>query len=220
MQLSEKTIGILKNFATINQSILINKGSKLDTMSVQKNVLASSTVEESFPKEFGIYDLNEFLSAVSLFDKPELEFGDQSVTITGQDGSTTSYWYADKSIIVYPEKEITMPECEINFKLTAATFTKLQRATGTLGLNDLCIKNVDDKIVAEVQDKRNDTSNTYSIEVGVYDGDENFNFNFLTERMKMLANDYDVSISSKNISKFTSGDLTYWVALESDSTYG
>ena len=220
MQLSEKTIGILKNFATINQSILIRDGSDLNTMSVQKNVLANAKAEESFPKEFGIYDLNEFLSAVSLFDKAELEFGDNSVTITGQDGSETSYWYADKSIIVYPEKEITMPECEINFKLTADVFNKLLRATGTLGLNDLCIKNVDDKIVAEVQDKRNATSNTYSIEVGDYDGDANFNFYFLTERMKMLPNDYDVEISSKNISKFTCGDLTYWVALESDSTYG
>jgi len=220
MQISEKTIGILKNFAAINQSILIRDGSNLDTMSVQKNVLASVKVDEDFPQEFGIYDLNEFLSALSLFDKPELDFGDQSVTITGQDGSSTSYWYADKSIIVYPEKEITMPECEVNFKLTASVFDKLLRATGTLGLNDLCIKNVDDKIVAEVQDKRNDTSNTYSIEVGDYDGDDNFNFYFLTERLKMLSNDYEVNISSKNISKFSCGNLVYWVALESDSTYG
>jgi uncharacterized protein YxjI len=219
MKLSDKTIGVLKNFATINQSILIKDGSNLDTMSVQKNVLARYKVDEKFPREFGIYDLNEFLSTVSLFDKPELEFGETSVTIT--DGhSTTSYWYADKSIIVYPEKEITMPDCEVNFKLTADTFTKLQRATGTLGLNDLCIRNDGDKIVAEVQDKRNDTSNTYSVEVGDHTGDSDFKFYFLTERMKMLPNDYDIEISSKNISKFTCGELVYWVALESDSTYG
>jgi len=219
MKLSENTIGVLKNFATINQSILIKDGSTIDTMSVQKNVLAQSKVEEDFPNEFGIYDLNEFLATLSLFEAPELEFGDNSVTIT--DGkSTTSYWYADKSIIVYPEKEITMPATEIKFTLTESNLSKLQRATGTLGLSDLCIKNVDDKIVAEVQDKRNSTSNTYSIEVGDYDGAENFNFYFLTERMKMLPNDYEVEISSKNISKFTCGDLVYWVALESDSTYG
>ncbi len=210
MQLSDKTIEVLKNFATINQSILFKEGSKIDTMSVQKNVLAQDIVEE---------DLNEFLSAVSLFDKPDLTFEDNSVTISDGNSSTT-YWFADKSIIVYPEKEITMPECEVKFTLTSSTFKKLLRATGTLGLNDLCIKNVDDKIVAEVQDKRNDTSNTFSVEVGSYDGDENFKFYFLTERMKMLPNDYDVEISSKNISKFTSGELTYWVALEADSTYG
>jgi hypothetical protein len=219
MQLSDKTIEVLKNFATINQSILFKEGSKIDTMSVQKNVLAQDIVEEVFPQEFGIYDLNEFLSAVSLFDKPDLTFDDNSVTISDGNSSTT-YWFADKSIIVYPEKEITMPECEVKFTLTSSTFKKLLRATGTLGLNDLCIKNVDDKIVAEVQDKRNDTSNTFSVEVGDYDGDENFKFYFLTERMKMLPNDYDVEISSKNISKFTSGELTYWVALEADSTYG
>jgi hypothetical protein len=113
-----------------------------------------------------------------------------------------------------------MPDCEINFKLSVDNFTKLQRATGTLGLSDLCIRNEGDKIIAEVQDKRNDTSNTYSIEVGDYDGDVDFKFYFLTERMKMLPNDYDVEISSKNISKFTCGSLVYWVALESDSTYG
>lgn len=220
MKLSENTIEVLKNFATINQSILIHPGTNLDTMSVQKNVLASTIVAEEFPIEFGIYDLNEFLAAVSLFDNPELDFDDQQVNITDGSGSSTSYWYADKSIIVYPEKKITMPDAEINFKLTSSVFKKLLRATGTLGLNDLCIKNVDDKIVAEVQDKRNSTSNTYSIEVGDYDGDENFNFYFLTERMKMLPNDYDVAISSKNISKFSCGDLVYWVALESDSTYG
>jgi len=219
MQLSEKTIEVLKNFATINQSILFKEGSTIDTMSVQKNVLSQYQISETFDKEFGIYDLNEFLSTISLFDKPDLDFGDNSVTIT--DGkSTTSYWYADKTIIVYPEKEITMPECEINFKLTTNVFNKLLRATGTLGLNDLCIKNVGNKIVAEVVDKRNDTSNTFAIEVGDYDGDTNFKFYFLTERLKMLSNDYDVEISSKNISKFTSGDLIYWVALEADSTYG
>jgi len=220
MKLSEKTVEILKNFATINQSILIRDGSDLNTMSVQKNVLASVIAAETFPKEFGIYDLNEFLSALSLFESPDLEFGDSSMTMTGSDGSSTSYWYADKSIIIYPEKEITMPECEVNFILKEEVFNKLLRATGTLGLNDLCIRNVGDKIVAEVQDKRNDTSNTYSIEVGDYTGEDNFNFYFLTERMKMMSNDYQVEISSKNISKFSCGDLVYWVALESDSTYG
>jgi hypothetical protein len=220
MKLSDKTVEILKNFATINQSILIRDGSDLNTMSVQKNVLASVIAAETFPKEFGIYDLNEFLSALSLFENPDLEFGDSSMTMTGSDGSSTSYWYADKSIIIYPEKEITMPECEVNFTLKKDVFNKLLRATGTLGLNDLCIRNEGDKIVAEVQDKRNDTSNTYSIEVGDYAGDDNFNFFFLTERMKMLPNDYQVEISSKNISKFSCGDLVYWVALESDSTYG
>ena len=218
MKLSENTIDVLKNFATINQSILFTEGSELNTMSVQKNLLGSATVKETFPKEVAIYDLNEFLSTVSLFDDPDLEFGDKSVTITDGNSSTT-YWFADKEIIVYPTSKIEMPETEVDFTLTSDVLDKLKRATGTLSVPDMVIRNEDGKIMAEVLDKRNDTTNTCSIEVGDYDGDANFRFYFLTERLKMLQNDYVVNISSKNISKFTSGDLTYWIALEQDSSY-
>lgn len=219
MKLSEQTIEILKNFATINQSILIRTGSNLDTMSIQKNVLASAIVLDDFPREFGIYDLNEFLSTVSLFDSPELTFEDNYVTISDKE-ATTSYWYADKSIIVYPEKKITMPECDVKFVLTEGMFNKLVQATGTLGLSDLCFYNEDDKIYAEVQDKRNSTSNTFSLVVGTYSGEALFKSYCLAERLKMIPNDYEILISSKNISQWTCDDLTYWVALESDSTYG
>ena len=219
MKLSTKTIEILKNFATINQSILFRDGSNVDTMSVQKNLLASTIIEESFPQEFGIYDLNEFLSTLSLFDQPTLTFEKHFVTISDNE-ATTSYWYADKTIIIFPEKKITMPDCEVNFTLTESTLNKLMSATGTLGLSDLCIYNEDGKILAEVQDKRHSTSNTFSVVVGSYDGTADFKAYVIADRLKMMPNDYDVSISSKNISQWTSGDLTYWIALESDSTYG
>lgn len=231
MKLSERTLEVLKNFASINQSILFTEGNELNTVSVQKNVLGSATVAETFKsssgEDFAIYDLNEFLSVVSLFDDPEIEFGEQSATITSANGSICNYWFADKEIIVYPTSKIEMPGAEVKFRLTAATLDKLQRATGTLAVPDLVIrrgKNDPSKVVAEVLDKRNDTSNTFSVEVGDYIGGESdteFKFYFLTERMKMLPGDYDVEISAKKISKLTTtdGKLTYWIALEQDSTY-
>ena len=231
MKLSENTLEVLKNFASINQSILFTEGKELNTVSVQKNVLASATVPETFKsansEDFAIYDLNEFLSVVSLFDDPEIEFGEQSATITSANGSNCNYWFADKEIIVYPTSKIEMPSSEVKFRLTAETLDKLQRATGTLAVPDLVIrrgKSDPSKVIAEVLDKRNDTSNTFSVEVGDYiggDSETEFKFFFLTERMKMLPGDYDVEISSKKISKLTTtdGKLTYWIALEQDSTY-
>ena len=227
MKLSENTLEVLKNFASINQSILFTEGKELNTVSVQKNVLGSAKVAETFKssngEDFAIYDLNEFLSTISLFDDPDVEFGEQYATI--KDAlSVTHYWYADKEIIVYPTSKIDMPSTEVEFKLSAETLDKLQRATGTLAVPDLVIRRDEDKVVAEVLDKRNDTSNTFRVEVGSYIGgesDTDFKFYFLTERMKMLPGDYDVEISSQKISKLTSADgkLTYWIALEQDSTY-
>ena len=225
MKLSETTLEVLKNYASINQSILFTEGKQLDTVSVQKNVLSSATVAETFEssngEDFAIYDLNEFLSTLSLFDDPEIEFGEQYATIKDE-YSVTLYWYADKEIIVYPTSKIDMPSTEVKFKLSAETLDKLQRATGTLAVPDLLIRtSITSTLVAEVLDKRNDTSNTFSVKVGDYKGESDFKFYFLTERMKMLPGDYDVEISAQKISKLTSGDgkLTYWIALEQDSTY-
>ena len=227
MKLSESTVEVLKNFATINQSILFTDGKELNTVAVQKNLLGSATVAEKFesPKgEFAIYDLNEFLSTLSLFEDPDVEFGEQFATISDSRANTV-YWFADKEIIVFPTSKIEMPDSDVEFTLTAESLDKLQRATGTLGVPDLVIRRGESdpsKIVAEVLDKRNDTSNTFSLEVGDYTGDANFKFYFLNERMKMLPGDYNVQISSKKISKLTSvpdGEVTYWIALEQDSTY-
>lgn len=225
MKLSESTLEVLKNFASINQSILFTQGNEINTVSVQKNLLGSATVSEKFEstngEDFALYDLNEFLSVVSLFDDPEIEFGETAATITAANGSECTYWFADKEIIVYPTSKIEMPDAEVNFTLTGAVLDKLQRATGTLGVPDLVFRNSDGKIVAEALDKRSDTSNTFQVEVGTYDGDANFKFYFLNERLKMLPGDYQVEISSKKISKLTSkdGKLVYWIALEQDSTY-
>jgi len=225
MKLSETTLEVLKNFASINQSILFTEGNQLDTVSVQKNVLGSATVSETFKssngEDFAIYDLNEFLSTLSLFDDPEIEFGEKYAEIKDEN-SVTMYWYADKEIIVYPTSKIDMPSSEVKFKLSAATLDKLQRATGTLAVPDLLIRSsITSTLVAEVLDKRNDTSNTFGVNLGDYKGESDFKFYFLTERMKLLPGDYDVEISAQKISKLTSSDgkITYWIALEQDSTY-
>jgi hypothetical protein len=225
MKLSESTLEVLKNFASINQSILFTQGNEINTVSVQKNLLGSATVTEKFEstngEDFALYDLNEFLSVVSLFDSPEIEFGESFATITGSTGQECTYWFADKEIVVYPTSKIEMPNPEVKFTLTGDNLSKLQRATGTLGVPDLVFRNSDGRIVAEALDKRSDTSNTFQVDVGAYDGDANFKFYFLNERLKMLPGDYEIQISKKNISKLTSkdGKLVYWIALEQDSTY-
>ena len=73
MKLSESTLSLLKNFSTINQSILFKQGTKLRTISVMKNILAEATITEEIPKDFGIYDLNQFLNGLSLHQSPELD---------------------------------------------------------------------------------------------------------------------------------------------------
>lgn len=216
MKLSKDTINVLKNYATINQSILVKKGSLLSTMSTQKNMLAEATVSEKFPKQFGIYDLNEFLATISLFEEPELTFNNDMVVI-GDTNASTDYWYADPSLLIYPEKTIKLPSEDVKFTLTAEVYDKLRKAAGVMGLSDFVIRAVDGKITASVLDKRNSTSNTYSLNVGECDEDAAFNFYFLAERLKMIPNDYEVTISSTNISRFVSGELSYYVALESDS---
>jgi hypothetical protein len=224
MKLDKKTIGILENFSGINQSIAQYSGDVIKTISVQKNILAKATVGDSFPQDFCVYDLKEFLSGISLFQNPDIDFDTQYMTITDSSvgGGKTLYYYADESIIVKPEKDITMPPAEVSVTLSAANYDKLLRAAAVYMLPDFCIRSDGESVVAEVLDKNSPTSNTYSRELSV-DGSNGatFKFFFKVENMKILKGDYDLEISSKFISHFThkTEALEYWIALEPDSAF-
>lgn len=218
MKLSSETIEVLKNFATINQSLLFKPGTQLDTMSIQKNVLASFKTKEDFPQKFGIYDLNQFLSTVALFDDAELTFEKEWVSI-GENSTKVRYWYGHESTMSSPGTKITMPESVVEFTLSQTVYDKLRDAAGVLGLSDFRIKTEDGKIIAEVIDKKSPTSNSFALEVGECDDDVVLECYFLVERLKMISGNYDVKIA-KGIANFTAGELEYWIALESDSTYG
>ena len=222
MKLSEHTVEVLKNFATINQNLVIKEGSTLTTMSAMKNIVAKADVEESFDKEVAIYDLNEFLASISLFTSPVLEFNDGFVTIKEENSPKNSlkYFYSDPSVVTSPNKTITMPSKEVSFKLGGEDLNKLKRAAGVIGAPDLVLEKTNTGSFLTVKDKKNDTANTFSLDVNTQ-SDGNFNFYFKVENLKVMDGDYDVEISSKNISHLStkSKDVEYWVALEPESSY-
>ena len=222
MKLSEHTVEVLKNFATINQNLVIKEGSTLTTMSAMKNIVAKADVEESFDKEVAIYDLNEFLASISLFTSPVLEFNDGFVTIKEENSPKNSlkYFYSDPSVVTSPNKTITMPSKEVSFKLGGEDLNKLKRAAGVIGAPDLVLEKTSTGSFLTVKDKKNDTANTFSLDVNTQ-SDGNFNFYFKVEKLKVMDGDYDVEISSKNISHLSSKskDVEYWVALEPESSY-
>lgn len=223
MKLSDHTVDVLKNFASINQNLVIKEGSTLTTMSAMKNIVAKADVEESFDKEVAIYDLNEFLASISLFTSPILEFNDGFVTIKEENSPKNSlkYFYSDPSVVTSPNKTITMPSKEVEFTLNGENLNKLKRAAGVIQAPDLVLEKKDTDVFLTVKDKKNDTANTFSIDVDTKTEGSNFKFFYKVENLKVMEGNYDVEISSKNIShlKSTNKDVEYWVALEPESSY-
>ena len=221
MKLSNQTISVLKNFASINQNLVIKEGNEITTMSAMKNIVAKAEVEETFTKEVAIYDLNEFLAALSLFTNPILKFEENFLTITEENsnrGTSLKYFYSDPSVATSPSKTITMPSTEVTFKLSDEDLNKVQRAAGVIGAPDLVLEKTDKGTQLTVKDKKNDTANNYSIDIDVK-SEGNYNFYFKTENLKVLPGTYDVEVSSKNISHFQNGKTEYWIALEPESKY-
>ena len=221
MKLSDNTLTILKNFAGINNSILVKRGSQLRTISVAKNILAEAEIEEDFPREFAIYDLNQFLNGLGLHQDPDLDFSPESYITIKEGKRRVKYFYADPAVIISPpEKEITLPSEDVHFQLESTSLEKLLKAAAVYQLPDFCVVGENGVVKLVVRDKKNDTSNVYDITVG--ETDKEFTFNFKVENIKIIPGAYDVVVSSKLLSKFTntSHDLKYYIALEPDSTFG
>nr|BAR31778.1 sliding clamp DNA polymerase accessory protein [uncultured Mediterranean phage uvMED] len=218
MKLSEKTLSLLKNFGSINQSILFKEGNKLRTISIMKNILAEAEIAEDIPQDFGIYDLNQFLNSLSVSQSPELDFSNnQYVMIRGLD-TKAKYFFADPSVIISPpEKEISLPTEDLSFELNTQQLDRLLKAASVLQLPDVSVVGEAGVVRIVVWDKKNDTSNDFSIIVGKTDSE--FSFNFKVENIKIIPGRYEVTISEKLLSKFTSKDhnLCYYIALEPDS---
>ena len=221
MKLSDSTVNLLKNFSSINQSILFKEGSKLRTISVMKNILVEATVSEEFPKDFGIYDLTQFLNGLSLHQNADLDFTRDEYVVIKEGRMRSKYFFADPTVIVSPpEKEITLPSEDVEFVLTSQQLEKLKKASSVYQLPDISVVGDGEVIKLVARDKKNDTSNDFAIEVG--ETDETFTFNFKEENLKVLPGTYDVVVSSKLLSRFSSQncDLVYYIALEPDSTFG
>ena len=220
MKLSDKTLTVLINCAGINNSILVKQGTQLRTMSVAKNILAEAVIDEEFPRDVAVYDLNQFLNGLSLHQDPDLDFENDSYITIREGRRRVKYFYADPAVIISPpDKQITLPTVDVNFQLESASLEKLLKAAAVYQLPDLSVIGDNNEIRLVVRDKKNDTSNEYSIVVG--ETDKEFVFNFKVENIKIIPGAYDVSISSKLLSEFTNTkyDLKYYIALEPDSTF-
>ena len=223
MNLSEQTVSILKNFSSINQNLLVKQGKVINTMSAMKNIVAKAEVEEEFPVEFAIYDLNEFLSCLSIFSKPELTFEDGFVIIneTGSKGKKLKYWFSDPSVVTSPSKDLVMPSVDVTFPFSSDTLSEITKAAAVINAPDMVL----DGVELRVTDKKNDTANNYSRQLDVStvtSTNSVYKFWFKVENLKVLPGNYDVEVSAKKISHFVNSVLPiqYWIALEPESSYG
>ena len=218
VNISQNTLNILKNFSSINKSIVIKPGSVISTLSINKNILARAEITETFPSELSIYDLGLFLGGLSLFKDPVFDCSDdKKVTVSDSTGAKSIFYYADPSVIVTPpDKEIELPSIDVSFVLDSDVLTQLQRAAAIYSVPDLCLYGHEEKIYLSVNDKKNETSNVYSLPVGTTD--DEFCYCLKMENLKLLPGSYDVQISNPKVAKFTgkNNNVSYWIALEPD----
>jgi hypothetical protein len=218
MKISRETIAILKHLSSINQNVILKPGKVVSTISPQKNVLADIVIAEDFEAVMPIYDLSEFLGALSLFSDPEVTFKGKYALIS-ENGNAIKYYAADESILIVPNKAIKFPTSDIDFTLSQETLALVLRTAGVLRSSDVSLV-ADGKFLSfEVADLKSATSNSFTVPLG--DTDKTFKVNFKTENLKLIPGEYDVSISAKKISRFknTSLDAVFYIALESTSSF-
>jgi hypothetical protein len=220
MKLSDQTLEVLKNFSDINTNILVKPGSELSTISTMKNILAKATITESFDKQFAVYDLSELLGIVSAIEKPDVDISNEKFMTIGSTGSKSKakYYYSDESVVTSPQKDVVMPDADVNFQLKDEILSKLLKMAAIMKLPDLSLVGVKGQdVILKVHDKKN-SANSYEEFVGT-EASADFTFNFKIENLKIIPGDYDVAVSSKSISHFKNKvkPIEYWIALEPDS---
>jgi len=223
MKLSNDTLNILKNFASINTGIVFHQGKTIKTISGNKNILAEATIAEEIPVEFGVYDLNNFLTVLSLHkEEPVIDFGEKMAVISGLSGrSKLNYRFCDPTMVVAPPaKPIAMPDAEIAFELSDSDLEWVIRSSSVLSSPNIDVVSDGYKISLQCFDATNDAASTNTLDVTDGNGDR-FKMIFKTEALKMIPGSYDVRVSSKGVSHFRNKakDLQYWITTEAGSTY-
>lgn len=224
MELSDRTMSVLKNFSNINSNIVFREGNQLRTISAAKNILARATLDEDVPVTFGIYDLNEFLNVMSLVENPSLTFEKDYVVVADSTGLRGNrYYFSDVDMLTSPAKDVVMPDAEVKFTLDTDTLSRLKRASSVLGHDSISITPDGGNIKLTVIDNEDATSNSFfSYVEGEFVEGVDFNFILNVNNLKVVNEDFEVSISSKLISNFKSkqSSIEYFIALEKSSTYG
>ena len=222
VSISNDTLSVLRNFSSINPNVVLKPGQEVKTISEAKNILAVADITEDFPTEMGIYDLNEFLSVVNLVNDPQLNFGDNHVDVVGGN-SKVKYFFSDSSILTTPQKDITMPDCEVTVSFTDDILSQIRKAASALGHNEMSITPNAEGLNIKVFDSKDSSANIYNIQLANDAGykEDQFNFVINIANLKLLDGDYDVKISSKLISEWknTTKPVRYYIALEKNSNY-
>lgn len=219
MKLSSRTLQVLKNFSTINPSLLFRTGSVITTMSPMKTVMARATVKESFPQTYAIFDLSRFIGVLSMFNEPDIKM-EQTFLVISESNRVVNYTYADPEMIVTPpDKPIKFPEdAEISFSMPADVLQSVLKAINILQMSEFSVTGQGGKICVGAVDTKNPTGDTYNIEVGTTE--HNFSMIFKSENIKLIAGDYDVKITSRGLGYFKGDDVDYWIPTESSSNFG
>ena len=222
VSISNDTLSVLRNFSSINPNVVLKPGQEVKTISEAKNILAVADITEDFPTEMGIYDLNEFLSVVNLVNDPQLSFGDNHVDVVGGN-SKVKYFFSDSSILTTPQKDITMPDCEVTVSFTDDTLSQIRKAASALGHSEMSISATDEGVNIKVFDSKDSSANIYNIQLANDAGYKEGQFEFVINinNLKLLDGDYEVNISSKLISEWknTTKPVRYYIALEKNSNY-
>jgi len=223
MKISPDTLSVFKNFASINSNLIVKVGNTIRTISPGKNILAEATVAETFDTEFGIFDLAQFLAAVSLFKDPDFDFRQNHVVIrSANTKASVKYYYSSPELLVSSDKKLNMPAAKVNFDLSMKDLNELTKAASVLGVPDLALESTaDDRMVLRVFNRKDPTGHDYCIDVGPNETGSEFQFLFKVENLRLLPGDYSVSVSDKKVAQFESQstDVVYWISLETDSTY-
>lgn len=212
MQISEKTMSIMKSFSNINQSLVIKKGNQIRTISPQKTVLATATVDEKFEQEACFYELNQFLSAASLFETPEYAFNGESCEISDGDNRIRIFYASQDLVVTPPNKNLDL-DADLSFELSESVLKQTMQSAGVLGAPNWCVVVTDGNVFIEVTDVKNSTSNSYRAKVGTTDTDD-ATYVFRFDNIKVMAGTYTVDISKKGISKWSNDTLEYYIATE------
>lgn len=217
MKFDARTIQILRNFSTINPSLIFKPGNTIATLSQSKTVMAKATINTKMESKFAIYDLAQFLSAVSMFNDPELVAGSSNMEIS-EGSEKINFTFAEPSLILSPpDRQLKLPSPEVQFELKSEILARTQKALGIIGAPEIAVTGDGSAIYIEALNTKNSSESTYKVQVG--ETDKTFNMIFLAENIKLLPGDYNVSISSKGLSLFKSVDVEYFIAVEDTSTF-
>lgn len=217
MKFSERTLTILKSFSSINKSILMKEGNILKTVTPEKTLVATARIPDTIPSQACIYDLSRFLSILSLYKDPDVEFNDRYFTIASGK-QRTKYVYADISMIhAAPEKDIKLPSADVVVDVSWEDMQSVIKAAGVLQFQEVAFVGQDGKIYLKAIDGNNENSDDYGVEIGTTS--DTFKIIVKTDNLKLLPQDYKVTLCAKGISEFKSTDVTYFVAIDTKSTY-